>query len=104
MIATDFLTVEEAAEILRIGRTAAYEATRRWRATNGAEGIPVVKVGGTLRVPRRKIDELAGGVVAIPPRVVKQSDASEPRAGVHDGAEPDSSGDDTYQSRLPFSD
>ncbi len=55
--------------MLRIGRTAAYEATRRWRATGGAEGIAVVKVGGTLRVPRRRIEELAGGPVEIPATV-----------------------------------
>lgn len=64
--APDFLTVEEAAAVLRIGRTAAYEATRRWRATGGAEGIAVVKVGGTLRVPRRTIEALAGGPVEVP--------------------------------------
>lgn len=61
-----FLTVEEAAAVLRIGRTAAYEATRRYRATDGAEGIPVYKVGGTLRVPRHKLEEIAGGPLEIP--------------------------------------
>lgn len=52
--------------MLRIGRTAAYEATRRYRATDGAEGIPVYKVGGTLRVPRHKLEEIAGGPLEIP--------------------------------------
>lgn len=61
-----FLTVEEAAAVLRIGRTAAYEATRRWRATGGAEGIEVVQVGGTLRVPRRVLEALAGGPIEFP--------------------------------------
>lgn len=61
-----FLTVEEAADVLRIGRTAAYEATRRYRATDGAEGIPVYKVGGTLRVPRHKLEEIAGGPIELP--------------------------------------
>lgn len=62
----NFLTVDEAAAVLRIGRTAAYEATRRYRATDGAEGIPVYKVGGTLRVPRHKLEEIAGGPIEIP--------------------------------------
>lgn len=62
----NFLTVDEAARVLRIGRTAAYEATRRFRATDGAEGIPVYKVGGTLRVPRHKLEEIAGGPIEIP--------------------------------------
>lgn len=62
----NFLTVEEAAAVLRIGRTAAYEATRRYRATDGAEGIPVYKVGGTLRVPRHRLEEIAGGPIELP--------------------------------------
>ena len=33
--APDFLTMEEAAEILRIGRNQAYEQARVWRAANG---------------------------------------------------------------------
>ena len=37
----DFFTLEEAAAILRIGRTTAYELARRFEATGGAEGVPV---------------------------------------------------------------
>ncbi len=48
----DVLTVEEAAKVLRIGRGAAYELARRWRVTNGREGLPVVSFGRSLRVPR----------------------------------------------------
>lgn len=48
----DFLTVEEAAEVLRLGRSRAYELTKRWRETGGAEGIPVVQLGRQLRVPK----------------------------------------------------
>jgi hypothetical protein len=61
-----FLTVEEAAAVLRIGRTAAYEATRRYRATDGAEGIPCYKVGGSLRIPVHKLEEIAGGPIEVP--------------------------------------
>jgi hypothetical protein len=46
-----FLTVTEAAAILRIGRTAAYAQARRWKETGGIEGLPVVSAGGQLRVP-----------------------------------------------------
>lgn len=48
----DFLTVEEAARILRVGRSRAYELTKLWRLTGGREGIPVVQLGRQLRVPK----------------------------------------------------
>lgn len=56
-----FLTVEEAAEILRIGRTTAYALTREWRRTRGKSGLAVVSVGHKLRVPLRHLEKLAGG-------------------------------------------
>ena len=46
-----FLRVDEAARILRIGRSAAYEQANRWIATNGQCGLPAVKVGRMIRIP-----------------------------------------------------
>ncbi|MFN0090105.1 MAG: hypothetical protein ACKVWR_07550 [Acidimicrobiales bacterium] len=51
----------EAARRLRIGRTLAYALARRWEATGGAEGLPVVRVGRLLRVPRHQLDRLLAG-------------------------------------------
>lgn len=59
----DFLTVEEAARVLRIGRTAAYTLTRVWRESGGREGLPVVPVGRLLRVPRAALEAMAGGAI-----------------------------------------
>jgi hypothetical protein len=55
----EFLTVEEAAEVLRIGRTAAYLLTRRWRESEGREGLPVKRRGRLLRVPRAALERMA---------------------------------------------
>jgi excisionase family DNA binding protein len=52
------LTVEEAARLLRIGRSAAYEQARRFIATGGAEGLPAVRLGRRLRVPRQALSRM----------------------------------------------
>jgi hypothetical protein len=54
------LTVEEAARLLRIGRTKAYAMAAEWRATGGASGLPVIDLGGVLRVPVAKLEEVFG--------------------------------------------
>ena len=51
----DFLTIEEAADLLRIGRSSAYDAARRWELTDGRRGIPNVRVGRHRRVPKAAI-------------------------------------------------
>ncbi len=60
----DVLTVEEAAAALRIGRRLAYELAARYLATGGAEGLPVVRLGRCLRVPRARLEQL---LAADPP-------------------------------------
>ena len=60
-----FFTVEEAARVLRIGRTAAYAAAKRYRATGGAEGLPVVVICGSLRVPGGWLETMAGGPIDL---------------------------------------
>lgn len=57
----EFLTVPEAAAVLRIGRALAYELTARFRVTGGTEGIPVVIIGShTLRVPTSQLRSWSG--------------------------------------------
>ncbi len=55
-----FLTVEEAARVLRICRTAAYQQAHRWLDTDGREGLPVRKLGSSLRVPTAEFAEHFG--------------------------------------------
>ena len=54
------LTVVEAARLLRIGRTLAYQLASRFLAGE-PDGLPVVRLGGCLRVPRCALDGLMRG-------------------------------------------
>lgn len=56
----DLLTVEEAGEVLRVGRTKAYAMASEWRRTGGASGLPVLDFGHVLRVPRHALEQLLG--------------------------------------------
>ena len=65
------LTVREAARALRISPTTAYEQANRWLGSDGAEGLPVVRLGRVLRVPRVAVERLlllseGADVVAMP--------------------------------------
>ena len=64
------LTIEEAAGVLRIGRSLAYQLAAEYIASGGLSGLPVIRVGGCLRVPRWALLELA-----LTGRVVRLCDA-----------------------------
>jgi excisionase family DNA binding protein len=53
-----FLRVEEVARILRISRSAAYELANAWLATDGEAGLPAVRLGRSLRIPRAAVERL----------------------------------------------
>ena len=52
------LTVEQAREVLGIGRSLAYAEVRRYLATGGREGIPAVRIGSAIRIPRAGLVDL----------------------------------------------
>ena len=58
------LTVEEAAVLLRIGRTKAYAMATEWRQTDGRTGLPVVDFGNVLRVPLAALEDMIGATLA----------------------------------------
>jgi hypothetical protein len=68
--ATPSLTIEEAARVLRIGRSLAYQLAREYEWSGGVSGLPVIRVGGCLRVPRWALLELV-----LTGRVVRLCDA-----------------------------
>jgi Helix-turn-helix domain len=73
------LTVEEAARVLRVGRTKAYDMAREWRVTGGKAGLPVVDFGNVLRVPVAALAERLG-VEASQLTAGMRSDAVTPEA------------------------
>lgn len=53
------LTVEQAAEVLGIGRTAAYNAAQ-------SGDLPVIRIGRRLLIPRPALDQMLNGEAAAP--------------------------------------
>ena len=81
-VAPDFLTVEEAGEVLWVGRTAAYQLARQFLATDGVAGIPVVRYGRQLRVPRCRLEDVLGGPLTWPPHAPTVPPAPPPDASL----------------------
>ena len=57
--ATPLLTIEEASRVLRLGRSLGYQLANEYLATGGVAGVPVIRIGACLRVPRWALIELA---------------------------------------------
>jgi predicted DNA-binding transcriptional regulator AlpA len=53
----DVLRVEEVAAVLRISRSRAYEEAAVFRRTNGATGLPAIRIGRSLRVPKSALQQ-----------------------------------------------
>lgn len=66
MALPDFLTIEEAARVLRVGRTTAYGLAALFETSGGTDGLPVVRVGRLMRVPRARLEALAGAPLSEP--------------------------------------
>jgi excisionase family DNA binding protein len=69
--APEMLRVEEVARLLRISRSSAYEAVAAFQVSGGDDGIPSMRIGRSLRVPKAVllewINEKAHQGVAVGP-------------------------------------
>lgn len=54
------LTVTEAADVLRVSRTTAYKLVEDWFASDGAEGLPAIRLRGRIFVRRVDLETLLG--------------------------------------------
>ena len=62
----DLLTVEEAGAVLRLSRGKAYELAHEFLNTQGASGIPVLRLCRVMRVPRAALEEIIGAPITWP--------------------------------------
>jgi hypothetical protein len=76
----ELLTIDEARELLHIGRTKAYAMAKLWRTTGGQAGLPVVDLGGILRVPRQALVALVAAQAIGPFESPPATRAVEPTA------------------------
>lgn len=64
--------------MLRISRATAYKEARRYQVTRGQEGLPVIVIGGLLRVPRVLLEAMIGGPIhRIPARAARTADTGD---------------------------
>lgn len=64
------LTVIDAARVLRIGRSKAYELTSLYASSGGTQGLPCLRLGDLLRIPKSALYEFAttGRIVQLIPQ------------------------------------
>ncbi len=68
------LTIAEVMDVLRIGRTKAYEQARLYLDTNGEDGLPCIKVGDSIRFLRHAIEDLIGEPITATPTDLHDTD------------------------------
>ena len=61
-----FMTVEQAAKVLQLGRSKAYQLTVEWERTGGASGLPFVWFGHQKRVPRAALERFVDQALTTP--------------------------------------
>lgn len=54
-----FISVDEAARLLGISRSLAYEFANRWIQSDEGEGLPAIRLGRRLLVKRAALEKMA---------------------------------------------
>lgn len=72
------LTVTEAAGVLGISRGLAYSCANRFIESDGAEGLPVVRLGRRLVVPTYQLNRLLSGELSLGGRETTPVDPAPP--------------------------
>jgi hypothetical protein len=62
-----FLTVEQAAKVLQLGRSKTYQLSVEWERSGGSSGLPFVWFGHQKRVPRAALERSVARSLAPPP-------------------------------------
>ena len=70
------LSVEAAAALLGISRSTAYDLARRYRESEGADGLPCIKIGGRILIVVAGLREILGDL-----RPSLRADADQPGRG-----------------------
>ena len=68
-MSTDFLTVAEVKDYLKISQAAAYSLTRR-------KDFPVARFGGSIRIPKKAFLAWVDAMTSIPKDLAKQMSAA----------------------------
>jgi hypothetical protein len=61
-----FMTIEQAAKVLQLGRSKTYELSVEWERTSGASGLPFVWFGHQKRIPRAVLERFIDKTPAPP--------------------------------------
>lgn len=61
-----FMTVEQAAQVLQLGRSKTYQLSVEWERTGGSSGLPFVWFGRQKRIPRAALERFIEKALTTP--------------------------------------
>lgn len=61
-----FMTIEQAAKVLQLGRSKTYELTVEWDRSGGKSGLPFVWFGHQKRIPRAVLQRFVDATLTPP--------------------------------------